>query len=228
MGGFDRAPAKAEAFFRRYEGRAYGSLDELLNDPEVAAVEVLTRMEDHVETAITCLEAGKHVFCQKPLGSNLAEIESLKAAAASTDRVLMPVHSQIYGPWMERIKGSIEAGKLGRISSLWIMFNMVRSEEFFTGYADILREVCTHHLYTTFYLLGRPKQVRTVMGNVHFSTLKRPDQVMMVCEMADGAIANLWASMAANDPTSNPWTLIHKVLGTEGGINHNVERRRFL
>lgn len=220
VGGYNRTPAKAEAFFQRYEGRAFGSFAELLGDPEVEAVDVLTRMEDHVETAIACLAAGKHVLCQKPLGRNLAEIESLKAAAAKTDRVLMPAHNLIYGPWMERIKGNIEAGKLGRISSLWIIYNMAHSEEFFTGYADILREVCTHHIYSTFYLLGRPKRVRTVMGNVHFPNLKRADQVMMTCEMADGAIANLWCGLAANDPTSNPWTFVYKVLGTEGGINH--------
>ena len=220
VGGYNPTPAKAEAFFQRYGGQVYGSVNELLGDPEVEAVTILTRMEDHVENAIAALEAGKHVLCQKPLGSNLAEIESLKAAAAKTDRVLMPAHCLIYGPWMDRIKESIEAGKLGRISSLWILYNMAHSEEFFADYADVLRELCTHHIYSTFYLLGRPKRVRTVVGNVHFAKLRRPDQVMMVCEMADGAIANLWGSLAANDPTSNPWTVVYKVLGTQGGINH--------
>ena len=220
VGGYNRTRAKAEAFFQRYEGRAYGSLQELLDDPAVEAVDVLTRMEDHVEVAIASLEAGKHVLCQKPLGCNLAEIESLKEAAAKSDRVLMPAHNLIYGPWIERIRSCIADGRLGRVSSLWIVYNMAHSEEFFTGYADILREVCTHHIYSTFHLLGRPKRVRTVMGNVHFPNLKCADQVMMTCEMADGAIANLWCGLAAGDPTSNPWTFVYKVLGTEGGINH--------
>ena len=39
----------------------------------------------------------------------------------------------------ERIKGNIESGKMGRISSLWIVYNMAHSEEFFTGYSGILR-----------------------------------------------------------------------------------------
>ncbi len=220
VGGYNRTRAKAEAFFERYGGRVYASREELLADPEVEAVTILTRMEDHVESAIAGLKAGKHVLCQKPTGSNLAEIESLKAAAVKTDRVLMPAHCLIYGPWIDRIKKCIDSGKMGRISSLWILFNMAGTEEFYAGYADVLRELCTHHIYSTFYLLGRPKRVRTILGNVHFTTIKRPDQAMMVCEMEGGAIANLWGCLAANDPTSNPWTLITKVLGTQGGLNY--------
>ncbi len=220
VGGYNRTRQKAEDFFARYGGRAYGSVDELLGDPEIDAVTVLTRMEDHVENAIAALQAGKHVLCEKPLGCNLAEIESLKLAAAATDRVLMPAHNLAYGPWIGRIKGNIESGKLGRVSSLWIIYNNTHSEEFFTGYSGILREVCTHHIYSTFHLLGRPTRVRTVMGNVHFPNLGQADQVMMTCEMADGALANLWCGLAAGDPTSNPWTFVYKVLGTQGGIHH--------
>ena len=220
VGGFNRTREKAEAFAARYGGRVYDSVDELLGDAEVDAVTVLTRMEDHVENAVAALRAGKHVLCEKPLGCDLAEIESLKAAAAETDRVLMPAHNLAYGPWIERIKGNIESGKMGRISSLWIVYNMAHSEEFFTGYSGILREVCTHHIYSTFHLLGRPQRVRTVMGNVHFPNLQQADQVMMTCEMADGGLAHLWCGLAANDPTSNPWTFVYKVLGTTGGLHH--------
>jgi hypothetical protein len=45
------------------------------------------------------------------------------------------------------------------------------------------------------------------------------DQVMLVCEMPDGALANLWVSFAASDRTSDPWTVLYKVLGTSGGAN---------
>jgi predicted dehydrogenase len=39
-----------------------------------------------------------------------------------------------------------------------------------------------------------------------------------VCQMSNGVIAHLWCSWAANDPTSDPWSLVYKVLGTKGGV----------
>lgn len=41
----------------------------------------------------------------------------------------------------------------------------------------------------------------------------------MVCEMPDGAMANLWASFAASDRTNDPWTVVCKVLGSRGSTS---------
>jgi predicted dehydrogenase len=54
---------------------------------------------------------------------------------------------------------------------------------------------------------------------VHYESLEAEDQVALCCEMPDGALANLWVSFAASDPTSDPWTVVYKILGTKGGIS---------
>jgi hypothetical protein len=43
------------------------------------------------------------------------------------------------------------------------------------------------------------------------------DRAMLTCEMPSGALANLWISFAASDRTSDPWTVVYKILGTNGG-----------
>ena len=67
-----RSREKAEAFGRKYGiPRAYGSYEELLRDEEVDAVYVATPNNMHYENCMACLEAGKHVLCEKPFTTNV-------------------------------------------------------------------------------------------------------------------------------------------------------------
>jgi predicted dehydrogenase len=61
--------------------RAYGNANELNDDPEVEAVVVAVRVPAHYELTQKAIEAGKHVFCEWPLGANTKEAEELAALA---------------------------------------------------------------------------------------------------------------------------------------------------
>lgn len=54
---------------------------------------------------------------------------------------------------------------------------------------------------------------------MHYEEMQDEDQVMLVCQMADGSLANLWVSFAASDHTADPWTVLYKVLGSKGGAS---------
>ncbi|MCL1888618.1 MAG: Gfo/Idh/MocA family oxidoreductase, partial [Kiritimatiellaeota bacterium] len=59
--------AKAEAFAQKFNAKkAFGSYEAMLADPEVEAVYVSTPHPMHAEWVLKCLEAGKHVLCEKP------------------------------------------------------------------------------------------------------------------------------------------------------------------
>jgi predicted dehydrogenase len=68
--------------------RAYRDIDELLNDREVCAVHITSPNRHHFEQTLKCLDAGKHVLCEKPLAMNSAEsrelVERAKAAKVLT------------------------------------------------------------------------------------------------------------------------------------------------
>ena len=114
-----------------------------------------------------------------------------------------------------------EQGAFGRIASLWILYNIFHSEELAERYGGVLREVCVHHAYSLVYLLGRPMSVSALSSSLHYERLECEDMVNMTCRMGDGVLANLWCSFAASDPTSDPWTVLYKILGDKGGVVHS-------
>ena len=66
-GAYDAEPGRAKALTGRHGGRDYRSLKELVGDPSVDAVHVLTPPEGHVAAALAALRAGKHVLVEKPV-----------------------------------------------------------------------------------------------------------------------------------------------------------------
>ena len=78
-----RSMEKAEAFRAKYDiARAYDSYEAMVQDPEVEAVYIATPNNMHYENCLLCLEAGKHVLCEKPFTVDHREGEKLFALAA--------------------------------------------------------------------------------------------------------------------------------------------------
>lgn len=88
---------------------------DLLADEALDAVVIAAPVPQHAELTLAAIEAGKHVFVEKPLGATLEEAERVAAAAAESDRVVMVGHLLEYHPAVEKLKGMIDSGELGEI-----------------------------------------------------------------------------------------------------------------
>ena len=112
----DLREERLAAIGRRYPavGRTT-NLDEVLSDPTVEAVAIATHVSSHYALSLRALEAGKHVFVEKPLAASVQEATELIAAADRARLVLMPGHTFLYSPPVNVIKGLIDAGDLGDI-----------------------------------------------------------------------------------------------------------------
>lgn len=228
LGVYDLKGTRAGALAKRFKGRAYKAIDELLDDPAVDAVHVLTSPEAHVSCTVAALNAGKHVLLEKPVADRASEIRRMIRCAEKNDCLLVPAHNYIYVPSVQRAKRLIADGSLGKISAFWMMYNLYHGEDLIRKYGSIYRVVCVHHAYSLLYLLGRPVRVMS-MGSpgVHCRREKVPSTVSITCEMPDGAIANLWANFASNDVTNDPWSVLYKVLGTKGGVCYSWNEAQF-
>jgi predicted dehydrogenase len=89
--------------------------DDLLEDPLIEAVVVATPVSTHYRLAAAALEAGKHVFVEKPLAGSTENALDLVELAATEDLVLMPGHTFLYSPPVNTVRDLIESGDLGDI-----------------------------------------------------------------------------------------------------------------
>jgi predicted dehydrogenase len=89
--------------------------DELLKDAELNAVVVATPVRFHFSMAKAALEAGKHVFVEKPLARTEAEADELVSLAERKGLVLMVGHTFLFSPAVRRMKEIIEAGDIGEV-----------------------------------------------------------------------------------------------------------------
>ena len=201
--------------------RAYTSLPELLEDGAVEAVYVLTPAASHVPIARLCLEAGRHVLVEKPVAPAAEEIQRLEEAATAAQRVVMPAHNYAYTPEFRRMRRLLLGGDLGRVRGLWVHYALRHPEEIAAAYGGVLDEVMIHHAYLALSLLGPPEHLHAGLHPGAWQRLGQDDQAWMVWEYEGGETASLFATFAADDESSEPWTFQVKVLGTEGSAVFN-------
>ena len=94
LGFYDINLERAKALAETYGGTAYETAEELLANPEIDAVSICTANFAHAELTIAALNAGKHVLCEKPMATTLADCEAMVEAANKNGKYLMIGHNQ--------------------------------------------------------------------------------------------------------------------------------------
>jgi predicted dehydrogenase/protein-tyrosine-phosphatase len=103
--------------------RAYGSYEELLDDPEIEAVYNPLPNHLHVPWSIRALERGKHVLCEKPIGLDAAEAEALLAARDRTGRKVQEAFMVRTHPQWLTARKLVLAGRIGTLRSIACAFS---------------------------------------------------------------------------------------------------------
>ena len=104
----------------------------VFEDPTIDAVMIATPAETHYTLAKAAIEAGKHVFVEKPLTIDVGQARDLVRRAAAAGRVLMVGHLLEYHPAILKLKAMIDAGDLGEIRyviSNRLNLGKIRTEE---------------------------------------------------------------------------------------------------
>jgi predicted dehydrogenase len=109
-----RAQDRAEQFAARHSvGRAHGSYDALVNDPDVAAVYVASPHSEHLEHALLAIAAGKHVLVEKAFTVNRAQAEEVFAAARDAGVFAMEAMWTRFLPHVVAMRDVVRRGEIG-------------------------------------------------------------------------------------------------------------------
>ncbi len=115
---YSRSQESRESFAAERDIRAAASVEELIADPDVEAVIVATPHSTHVDYVMAALEAGKHVFVDKPFAMSVEGGRRCIAAAEEAGTVLQVGHQRRRQEANRRIKAMIDAGELGTVIAL--------------------------------------------------------------------------------------------------------------
>ena len=139
---------------------------ELVRAPDVDVVVVCTPNALHAPQSIAALAAGKHVLCEKPMATTVADGEAMLAAAAEHDRLLLVLHPWRHHDAVIALRAAIVAGELGRVVRThgygvhadWGPGGWFTDPVLAGGGA--LVDMGIHAIDTVRFLLGEPEAVR--------------------------------------------------------------------
>ncbi|MEX2374185.1 MAG: Gfo/Idh/MocA family oxidoreductase [Dehalococcoidia bacterium] len=140
------------------------SLGQILEDPGIAALIIATPAAQHHDVAIQGIEAGKHIFVEKPLALNVAEAEEIQRRAASAGIILMVGHLLNYHPAFKALLQLVRQGDLGRLQYLAsnrLNFGRFRREE------SSLWSFAPHDISMILRLVGAEPDAVEAVGSTH-------------------------------------------------------------
>jgi predicted dehydrogenase len=187
----DASAERLDLFARRFpNARATREFGDILADPAVEAVVIATPVPTHYALALRALQAGKHVFVEKPPAMRAGEMEELVRVAEERSLVLMPGHLLLYHPGVLKLKELVDSGDLGEVLCIYgnrQNLGTIRKDE------NALWSLGVHDLSVILYLVDEEPSEAWAHGNA-FLTPGVEDVVFCYLRFPSGKIAHLHLS----------------------------------
>jgi predicted dehydrogenase len=159
----------------------YTDFRELLQRDDIVAVDVCLHNNYHMPMTVAALEAGKHVYCEKPMAGAYIDAETMYQTAQETGQMLSIQLNTLYAKETKAAKALIDDGMLGRVYHARSTGFRRRGRPFVDGYGSAsfvqkqisaggaLYDMGVYHIARMLYLLGNP-EVERVSGKIYQET----------------------------------------------------------
>ena len=173
--------------------KTYADVSEMLSNPAVDAVAVATPVSTHFPLALQALEAGKHIFVEKPFTATSTEAERLLEAAAKRHLTVMVDHTFIYTSAVRKIKELLDNGSLGQL----YYYDSVRVNlGLFQHDVNVLWDLAVHDLSIMDFLIGHSPTMVAATGMSHVPG--RPENLAyLTCFFSGNMIAHFHVNWMA-------------------------------
>ena len=213
---------------------AHAGAEALIGDPAVDIVAVCVKVEHHRDCVLAALRAGKHVFCEWPLGLDTAGAEEMQQAAEKAGVMARVGLQGRASPWLEAARELIAEGAIGTLKSASLVSSLsnwgprlpeaeayrTRRESGATG----LTVPGGHTLDSLCHVLGEFEQVAAVVatqtprceivGTGEVVDVTASDQVLVSGRLVGGAVVSVHVKADMGNPTG----VLFEINGTEGDL----------
>jgi len=198
--------------------RSYGSYKELVEDPDVDIIYIATPHSYHFAHTKLCLEAGKHVVCEKPFTINARQLKVLIAMAENRNLFLMEALWSKFLPGIIKTKALLESGVIGEVISMDADFGMNfpydPEHRIFNPWlaGGALLDIGIYPLFLSLHLFGKPEVLK---AHSVLNDNKIDLTTSLITQSKGGTICHLTSTTQANTPVK-----VH-IFGTRGNIEFN-------
>jgi len=216
-GVFDPDPEQAGRFASEFPSPVFPSVDALWADPAVDAVVVCSPLFVHHDHVVGAAQAGKHVFCEKPIALTLPEADEMIAATQEAGVVLMVGHVVRFMAEYARIRELVAQGELGEVMTVYAARLSGIAEGSWQGWmlqpgkGLAALDAHVHDLDYIQWLMGPVERVRA--AGWRFPTGTWAHATSWVC-CRGGRVAVAEGSFGV--PPGFPFTMSLRVIGSQG------------
>ena len=212
----ERLKGQAEKFGVK---KTYRDYRDMLADKDIDAVSIVTMWDQHTDPTIAALEAGKHVFLEKPMASTVADCNKIIAASKKAKGILQIGHICRFNPRYRMAKQAIDAGKIGKIVALASRRNIPAAwtPEILNKIGPIVGDAI-HDTDIMLWFTG-DRVASAYAQTVSVRNLKHPDIGQTMYRFKGGATATLETVWCM--PEKTPFDIDERmsIIGTEGIIH---------
>ena len=163
----------------------------VLADPEIDAIVIATPAASHFQLGLAALQAGKHIFVEKPLATTAAEVDELARVATEKQLTVMAGHTFIYNCAVRYVKKLIDDGELGEVRYIYsqrLNLGRIRSD------IDALWNFAPHDISIIQYWLGNPEPLSVSRNGMAYMQDGIDDVVFLSMTYPGKIMANIHVS----------------------------------
>lgn len=199
--------------------KTYTDYRAMLADPEIESVSITTMWDQHADPAVAALEAGKHVFLEKPMASTVADCDLIVNAAKAAAGIFMTGHICRFNPRYAAAKQEIAEGKIGKIISMYARRNLPAWVG--ASVLDKIGPIIGDGVHDTdlMFWFSESRAVTAYAQTVRVREHAHPDLGQVMYRLENGAsciLESVWCL-----PDTTPFQIDERleIIGTEGSIS---------
>jgi predicted dehydrogenase len=189
---------------------ASAAIEDALIDPDIDVIDVCLPPHLHVLITLKALEAGKHVICEKPLATSMADADAIKDAAEAAGKQVFPVFQYRWGPSLAKLRHMMAADLTGQVQTATVETHWSRGSEYYAsewrgtwagerGGAVLGHAIHNHDLLT--HIAGEIAAL-SAMTTTRVNDIETEDCAALSFEMRSGALCSSNITLgAARDET---------------------------